>query len=143
MQRRCFAIAAMCFLAALPETLAQSAVPPLPEGTSSVIIRCRDCGVIHSIREVQQQREGAASGVRGAGPVGLVIYIPTGPGRNRESSYVGAVGTREWQNLTTSTRYEFTVRMDNGDFRVAQKVGVSDLQVGDRVRLIGGSIERL
>jgi hypothetical protein len=32
--------------------------------------------------------------------------------------------------------------MDDGDFRLVSKDGVSDLQVGDRVRLEGNRIER-
>ena len=65
-----------------------------------------------------------------------------GPGRGRADSFAGSVGNREWQNRINSTRYEFTVRMDDGDFRLVQKDGVSDLRVGDRVRLDGERIER-
>ena len=52
------------------------------------------------------------------------------------------MGNREWQNRISTTRYEFTVRMDDGEFRVVNKDGVSDLRVGDRVRVDGGRIER-
>ena len=65
-----------------------------------------------------------------------------GPGRNKEDSFAGSVGNREWQNRINNTRYEFTVRMDDGDFHLVQKNGVSDLRVGDRVRVDRGQIER-
>jgi outer membrane lipoprotein SlyB len=136
-QYRFFAAVAMLSLAAQSQALAQPATTPIPD---SIIMRCRDCGVINSIREVQRQREGAASNVGAGSPIGLVIYIPSGPARG--DAYVGSVGSREWQNITTITSYEFTVRMDDGDFRSVQKEGVSDLRVGERVRMNGGRIER-
>jgi hypothetical protein len=137
------AAAALLSLAALPQVLAQPAgTTPVPDGGVSVVMRCRDCGVINSIREVQQPREGATPGLGPNSPIGLVIYIPMGPGRDKADSFAGSVGNREWQNRINSTRYEYTVRMYNGDFRLVQKDGVSDLQVGDRVRVDGGRIER-
>jgi outer membrane lipoprotein SlyB len=108
----------------------------------SVVMRCRQCGVINSIRETQQQREGQTPGLGPDSPVGLVLYIPMGPGSKQGDAFAGSVGNREWQNRISSTRYEYTVRMDDGDFRLVSKDGVSDLQVGDRVRLEGNRIER-
>jgi len=136
--------AALLSLAALPPAYAQPAgTTPVPDGgVNSVVMRCRQCGVVNSIREVQQQREGTTPGLGPDSPVGLVLYIPTGPGSKRGDGFAGSVGNREWQNRISSTRYEFTVRMDDGDFKVVNKDGVSDLQVGDRVRVDGGRIER-
>ena len=105
-------------------------------------MRCKQCGVINSIREVQQRREGATPGLGPDSPVGLVIYIPIGPGANKADSFAGSVGNREWQDRIVSTRFEYTVRMDDGDYRLVQKDGVSDLRVGDRVRVDGARIER-
>jgi outer membrane lipoprotein SlyB len=140
MRRCCLAIAAMLALAAP----AQSPAQPAPEGGPSVVMRCRDCGVISSVREVQRPREGAVpAGASNAGPIGLVINIPTGSGGGGEQPFVGSVGSREWQKQTTSTSYEFTVRMDDGGYRLAQKDGPSDLQVGDRVRATGGQVQRV
>jgi outer membrane lipoprotein SlyB len=140
---RQFAIAAMLTLAAAAQVLAQPAgTRPVPDGSSSVVMRCKQCGVVNSIREIQRAREGATPGLGPDSPVGLVIYIPMGPGREKADSFAGSVGNREWQNRINSTRYEFTVRMDDGDFRVVEKDGISDLQVGDRVRLDRGGIER-
>ena len=143
MPRPFAAAAALLSLAALPQVLAQPAgTTPVPDGGVSVVMRCQECGVINSIREIQQPREGATPGLGPNSPIGLVIYIPMGPGRDKADSFAGSVGNREWQNRINSTRYEYTVRMYNGDFRLVQKDGVSDLQVGDRVRVDGGRIER-
>ena len=131
MQHRFFAAVAMLSLAALPEVVAQPATAPVPD---SIMLRCRDCGVINSVREVQKQREGSPSTVGGGAPIGLVLYIPTGPGSTRGDGYVGSVGSKEWQNITTITNYEFTVRMDDGDYRLVRKEGVSNFQVGSAGR---------
>jgi outer membrane lipoprotein SlyB len=136
---RHFIAAAMLALAALPQVYAQPAGTAVPD---SVVMRCRQCGVVNSIREVQQTREGSTPGLGIDSPVGLVLYIPMGPGRKQGDAFAGSVGNREWQNRISSTRYEFTVRMDDGDFRVVNKDGASDLRIGDRVRLDGARIER-
>ena len=143
MIRRSIAAALLSF-AVLPDAYAQPAgTTPLPDSSvNSVVMRCRQCGIVNSIREVQQQREGTTPGLGVDSPVGLVLYIPVGPGSRQGDAFAGSVGNREWQNRISSTRYEFTVRMDDGDFRVVNKDGVSDLRVGDRVRVDGGRIER-
>jgi len=143
MARQFVAAVAICSLAALHYAVAQPAATPVPDSGSSVVMRCKDCGVINSIREIQQPRQVTPAGVASGALVGLVVYIPLGRGANETGSYAGAVGSREWQQRTTSTRYEITVRMDDGDFRLVQKDGTSDLRLGDRVRLSGGQIERL
>ena len=140
---RQFAAAAILSLAALPQALAQPAgTVPIPDGGTSVVMRCKECGVINAIREIQQRREGATPGLGPDAPIGLVIYIPMGAGRSKSDSFAGSVGNREWQNRINTTRYEFTVRMDDGDYRLVEKNGVSDLQVGDRVKVDGTRIER-
>jgi outer membrane lipoprotein SlyB len=142
-QRQFGAAAALMLLAALPQVLAQPAgTTPVPDGNFSVVMRCKECGVINSIREVQKRRDGVTPGLGPDSPVGLVIFIPIGPGSEKGDSFAGSVGNKEWQNRINSTRFEYTVRMDDGEFRLVQKDGVSDLRVGDRVRLDGGQIER-
>jgi outer membrane lipoprotein SlyB len=141
--RRYATAAALLALAVLPEVLAQPAgTSPVPDGGASVVMRCRECGVINSVREIQQARDGVTPGHGADAPIGLVIYIPVGAGSSRSDSFAGSGGNREWQTRINTTRYEFTVRMDDGDYRLVQKNGVSDLRVGDRVKLDGPRIER-
>jgi outer membrane lipoprotein SlyB len=142
MARQLVAAIAICSLAALHQVVAQPAATPVPDSGISVVMRCKDCGVINSIREIQQPRKVTPTGEAFGSLVGLVIYIPVGRGANETGSYAGAVGSREWQQRTSSTRYEITVRMDDGDFRLVHKDGTSDLRVGDRVRLSRGQIDR-
>ena len=118
MVRQFVAAFAICSLAALHQVVAQPAATPVPDSGSSVVMRCKDCGVINSIREIQRPRQETPAGAPSGSLVGLVIYIPVGRGANDADSYAGSVGSREWQQRTSSTRYEFTVRMDDGDFRL-------------------------
>ena len=142
LQRLIFAALAFCALppAALPQPAGTTPLPDSP--VNSVIMRCRQCGVINAVREVQQARGGATASLGSDAPVGLVLFIPVGPGSKQGDGYAGSVGTREWQNRIATTAYEYTVRMDDGEFKVVSREGLSDLQVGDRVRVDGGRIER-
>src|SRR5215217_3188498 len=98
------------------------------DGRSSVVMRCQDCGSIESIRETEAARRSVASDAARsgsssapAGPIGLVMYIPVGKGSSNNDSYVGSVGNRQWQERTQNTGYEFTVRMDSGNYQFAHK----------------------
>jgi outer membrane lipoprotein SlyB len=142
MTRLFVATVAICSLATVHQVVAQPAATLVPDSDISVVMRCKDCGIINSIREIQQPRQGTPPGVASGSPVGLVLYIPLGRGASETGSYAGPVGSREWQQRTIITHYEFTVRMDDGDFRLVYKDGTSDLRLGDRVRLSRGQIER-
>ncbi|MGH8771842.1 MAG: hypothetical protein ACREV2_11790 [Burkholderiales bacterium] len=142
MARQFAAVAAMVLVAAAYRVAGQPATTPAPDGGVSVVMSCRECGTINSIREIQEAHRIAPAGAASESPVGLVIYIPLGRPADGKDAYIGPVGSSEWQSRTTSIRYEFTVRMDDGNYRMVQKDGISDLRVGDRVVVSGGHIER-
>jgi hypothetical protein len=120
---------------------AQNTVAPPRDVGPSVVMQCRDCGTIESIREVQEPRAATPPGTASASPVGLVMYIPLGRKPANDSPYIGSVGTRQWQDRTGSTRYEFTVRMDDGTYQFLSRQGVSDFAAGDRVKVSQLQIE--
>jgi outer membrane lipoprotein SlyB len=68
------------------------------------------------------------------------MYIPLGRKSGNDDAFVGSVGSRQWQERTTTTRYEFIVRMEDGNYRTVPRQGVSDFSVGDRVRMAQGQI---
>ena len=73
--------------------------------------------------------------------VGVVIALPLG-GTGGEP-VVGAVGTPEMRDRFADSTYEITVRLDSGAYsRVSHRDG-GRFQVGDRVRLAQGTIERV
>jgi outer membrane lipoprotein SlyB len=139
-------VAILSMMAACQAVAQMKDVPPRDAGVS-VVIRCKDCGTVESIREVQESRNvlpagsTTPAGVASAQPIGLVMYIPLGRKTGTDSPYVGSVGTRQWQQRTSSTQYEFTVRMDDGSFRFVPRQGVSDFAAGDRVKVTELQIE--
>jgi outer membrane lipoprotein SlyB len=70
------------------------------------------------------------------------MYVPFGKGPGKKDPYVGSVGTREWQDRTIDTRYEVTVRMDDGSYRLMKTQDASEFTTGDRVNVSQGRIER-
>jgi outer membrane lipoprotein SlyB len=126
---------AVLSIAATYEVDAQRSTEPVRDAGMSVVMRCQDCGSIQSIREAQEARAASPPGTASASPVGLVMYIPLGRKAGAESAFVGSAGSRQWQERTTNARYEFIVRMDDGNYRTVSRQGVSDFTVGDRVKV--------
>jgi outer membrane lipoprotein SlyB len=133
-------VVAILSIGATGEVNAQQSAEPARDAGTSVVMRCQDCGTIDSIREVQEARAVTAPGVTSGSPVGLVMYIPLGRKSGNDDAFVGSVGSRQWQERTTTTRYEFIVRMEDGNYRTVPRQGVSDFSVGDRVKLTQGQV---
>ena len=135
MRRQLAAVVTILSIAATYSVEAQRSTEPVQDAGMSVVMRCQDCGTIQSIREAQQARPTSPDGTTSASPVGLVMSIPLGRKPAPERPFVGSVGSRQWQERTSTTRYEFIVRMDDGNYRTVSRQGVSDFTVGDRVKV--------
>lgn len=108
-------------------------------------------GVVDSI---QQSRGGIADSGIGAGAViggvvGGVLGNQVGGGTGKTIATVAGVAggalighqvdkNRQGNNLT----YTVNVRLNNGDMQVIHMDGISDLRVGDRVRIENGQLFR-
>jgi hypothetical protein len=128
-------VAAVLSIAATYSVGAQQTTEPAPDAARSVVMRCQDCGTVQSIREAQQARLASPQDPASGSPVGLVMSVPLGRKPAPERPFVGSVGSRQWQERTSNTRYEFIVRMDDGSYRTVSRQGVSDFKVGDRVKV--------
>ena len=111
---------------------------------------CDRCGVIRSIREIQNER-GRPARMSTAGPrsdldspnyVGAVIALPTNSYEGGRP-YVGGVGTPEMQARIAETSYEIIVRLDSGGYVTVQRQDGGSYRVGDRVRVQGVNLELL
>lgn len=112
---------------------------------------CDRCGVIRSIREVQNQRPVAVPKAfqsdpmdRGPGStvlVGAVVALPIG--ESTDKPFVGGVGTPEMRSRFTETAYEMVIRLDSGGHTTVQRRDGASFRVGDRVRVQGTQLELL
>ena len=127
--------------------------PPMTSPAPRPGETCDNCGVIHSIREVQSQRPVPVPKTlqsepidRGPGSnviVGAVVALPMGEGSSDSRPYVGGVGTPEMRSRFTETTYEMTVRLDQGGVTTLERRDGANYRVGDRVRVHGIQVELL
>ena len=110
---------------------------------------CRDCATVESVREVKQEGEGTGLGAVSGGVVGGLLGNQVGGGRGKTvGAVVGAVGgafagNAIEKNVRSSTHYEVTVRLDDGNTRVFTQAQPPALQRGDRVRINDGQLTRM
>lgn len=112
----------------------------------SVKAKCAECGVIESVREVNQRGESSGVGVVGGAVVGGLLGNQVGAGRgNQAATVLGAVGGavvgNEIEHRVKSTKiYEVTVRFEDGSTRVIQETNPTGWRPGDRVKVVNGVI---
>lgn len=132
----------------------QPAVPPTQtasqpaEPAAPVAAPCTNCGTIDSIRVVEQAGEGSGLGMIAGGVLGGLLGHQIGSGRgNTAATIVGAAGgayagnTVE-KNVKKTSRYEVSVRMDDGTMRTVNYDVEPGFRSGDKVRLSDGKLTR-
>lgn len=103
-------------------------------------LSCRECGVITSIRELQQERASASTIMQRLPPVGPVFGFTFG-GDAPVKGFVGAIGNQEMRDRLTEISYEVIVLYNDGRYGVLETRYGVDLRVGDRVKVIRNKIE--
>jgi outer membrane lipoprotein SlyB len=109
---------------------------------------CSNCGVITSIKVVEQSGQGGALGVVAGGIVGGLLGNQVGDGTGRDLATVaGAIGGgyagKQIEGKVKSTKsFVVTVRMNDGEVRTVTQQTQPDLLAGDKVRLVDGSLVR-
>ena len=110
-------------------------------------LKCAECGVIESVREIQNHGEGTGLGAVGGAVVGGLLGNQVGSGRgNTAATVVGAVGGviagNEIEKRVKSTKgYEITVRFDDGSSRVISAASAPMWRTGDHVKVVDGVIQ--
>jgi outer membrane lipoprotein SlyB len=138
---------------------AQPGPPPIPGATngSSATAKsgaavaqpedCGQCGKVLSIREtkVKEQWTPLGGGASFDSDARAATMFQIGPGlSNQGKVMVGAAGGAAYQktpNAYEKPRWEVTVKMDNGQTRVASLAYEPYVQEGDRVRISGRNVE--
>ncbi|CDG84349.1 glycine zipper 2TM domain-containing protein [Janthinobacterium agaricidamnosum] len=106
-------------------------------------------GTIDSIQMTQGNASGSGLGAVAGGVVGALLGNQVGSGGGRTAATVaGAVGGAvvgnevEKNRAQSSTAYQISVRLDNGEYRTVIQDSVVDLRPGNRVRVIDGRVYR-
>jgi len=106
-------------------------------------------GTVESIQLVQGGgSNGIGTGAVVGGVVGGLLGNQVGGGRGKKAATVAGVvggamiGHQMEQNTQARNAYQITVRMDNGGVRTIQQDSVTDLQVGNRVRVENDRVYR-
>ena len=110
-------------------------------------VRCAECGVIESVREIETKGEGTGLGAVGGAVVGGLLGHQVGGGRGQDVATVvgvvgGAVAGNEVEKRVKSGKsYEITVRFEDGSNRVIHEASAPTWRTGDRVKVINGVIQ--
>lgn len=108
---------------------------------------CPDCATVLSVNAVTVDGDGRVLGTVAGGVLGAVVGSQFGKGDGRTAAGVaGAVGGallgREIQKRHNErTQYEVLVRMNDGQQRTVIYAEPPSLRAGDRVRLVGETLE--
>ena len=110
-------------------------------------VRCAECGVIESVREIETKGEGTGLGAVGGAVVGGLLGHQVGGGRGQDVATVvgvvgGAVAGNEVEKRVKAGKsYEITVRLEDGSSRVIHEASAPSWRTGDRVKVIDGVIQ--
>ncbi|MGH8729890.1 MAG: glycine zipper 2TM domain-containing protein [Burkholderiales bacterium] len=127
--------------AAMPKRVA--AAEPVP-----VAKVCEICGTVTNVETVKQQGEGTGIGAVGGGVAGAVIGNQIGDGTTRKIATVagaaaGAYGGHQAEKyIRGTTRYDVTIRMDDGTYRTISQKTDPALRPGDKVKIENSVIVR-
>jgi len=129
------------------DMLAQSIkLPDFREEVRSSAL-CDNCATVRSVRELSTaQARPSAPGIT-TPPIGtphqevLVGAVFARPLSDNSEGFVGGVGTPEMRARFAATSYEITLRMDDGSYRFIQRRDAARFKVGDRVRVVQGSLQ--
>lgn len=129
--------------------------PPIPagdaflqsiKGDSKVAADCANCGTIQSIVTTQDTTQWTPLGSQpGLGtPGALVAYQIGTTGSTEGPIMLGAAGGGAYRRSTSErvlTRYQITIKMDNGTQRMVTQNYEPFVREGDRVRVFGTQVE--
>lgn len=153
-----FALAAAMALGVVLADAQPGKPPPIPSTSSGSSAAtkssvtgapddCGQCGNVVSVREtkVKEQWTPLGGGTSFDTDARAATMFQIGPGlSNQGKVMVGAAGGAAYQktpNAYEKPRWEVTVKMDNGQTRVASLAYEPYVQAGDRVRISGRNVE--
>jgi len=102
---------------------------------------CMNCGIIDSVREIEQKGEGTGLGAVAGGVGGAILGSQVGKGSGKTAATVigtvgGAVAGHQVEKHVRSTKkYEVLVRFEDGASRTFMLDSQPSWRIGDRVKV--------
>ena len=124
---------------------AVTAKPPAQRAsvTETAATRCKDCGVVESVRTLERKGEGSGVGAVAGGVVGGILGNQVGGGSGRTAMTVVGAGAGAYagheleKNMKRSAIFEVRVRMDDHSIRTFH-LDNPDVGVGQRIKVRDG-----
>jgi len=129
-------------LACVPAALAQTQAPP--PAPAAAPAKCTDCGVVQSVRLVEEKGQSSGVGMVAGGVLGGVLGHQIGSGRgNTVATIAGAaggayVGNEVEKNKNKKSYWSVAIRMDSGQNRTFTYSNQPTVHEGERVKLVDG-----
>ena len=119
----------VCLAATVIPAMAQMVAPKKPVPVERSTAPCADCGVVRQVRTITKELQPSAN--TETKPSGLVASVPLGGGKPQVGSSV-RYGS---DAVTTTEKWEITIRMDDQRFRIITVDEKPNLREGDKVRV--------
>ena len=125
-----------------PKSMQQAITPPIAQAKPI----CHQCGRIESIHTIQQAARPSGIGVAAGAVLGGLLGNQVGGGNGRTLATVagavggGYAGNEVERRTSTTSSYQVRVRMEDGSIRNMPQSGQNGWQIGDRVRIVNGSM---
>lgn len=107
---------------------------------------CLDCGTVENFRQVEVKGDGSALGAVAGGATGALIGHQFGRGTGKDlMTIAGAVGGAFAghaieKNVRTKTRFEISVRMEDGSLKTISQDTAPAVRIGEHVRVINDQL---
>lgn len=117
--------------------------PQRASGTETAATRCKDCGVVESVRTLERKGERSGVGAVAGGVVGGILGNQVGGGNGRAAMTVVGAGAGAYagheleKNMNRSAIFEVRVRMDDRSIRTFH-LDNPDVGVGQRIKVRDG-----
>jgi outer membrane lipoprotein SlyB len=123
---------------------ALAAATSLPLAPAALAASCNECGVIQSLRYVEEKGQASGLGAVAGGVVGGVIGHQIGSGRGNTVATIAGAGAGAYaghqieKNRNRKSYWAVTVKMDNGSTRSLTYTNRPPANEGERVKLLDG-----
>ena len=110
---------------------------------------CNSCGVVTSVRYVEQTGEGTGAGAVVGGVLGGVLGHQIGAGRGNTAATIAGVGVGAYagneveKNAKKKSYYVVNVQLDNGTRRSFTQGSNPPFREGDRIKVVEGRLALL